>query len=647
MKNNKDLKLVSEFSPKGDQQKAIDKLVIGLNKKEKHQTLLGITGSGKTYTLANVIEKTQLPTLIISPNKTLAAQLYEEFKNFFPENKVEYFISFYDYYQPEAYLPSVDKYIEKDAKINQEIEQMRASAVNSILTGRDVIVIASVSAIYDLGNPKIFENMKHVFKKNDHIQRRDISKKLVFLQYKKNNLELKPGTFRFREDILEIFVSTGHNVLEIDIKNNKINKINLKKNFLKNNKDVSDLETYDLFPAKLFVTEKDKLNLAIVEIEKELKERLSFFKKNKQILEYERLKRITNYDLALLKEMGYCPGIENYSLHLSFRKKGDTPYSLLDHFIYSFKDYLIILDESHIGIPQLKGMYMGNKKRKETLVEHGFRLPSAIENRPLKFNEFEKKVDKIIYTSATPSEYETSKSGNNLVEQIIRPTGVLDPEIEVRPCKTQVEDIIKELEKQVEKKEKTLILTLTKRSSENLTRYLKQRDFKVEYIHSEIKPLERPKILEKLRNGKIDAVIGINLLREGLDIPEVSVVAILDADKEGFLRNKTSMLQAIGRAARNKNGKAILYADKVTRSIKETIDETDRRREIQKEYNKKHNITSETIKKKLTQTETKVEKIPKDEKIISYLQKELNKAIKEWDFEKAAKLRDEIERFYK
>jgi len=327
--------------------------------------------------------------------------------------------------------------------------------------------------------------------------------------------------------------------------------------------------------------------------------------------------------------MGYCPGIENYSLHLSFRKKGDTPYSLLDHFIYSFKDYLIILDESHIGIPQLKGMYMGNKKRKETLVEHGFRLLSAIENRPLKFNEFEKKVDKIIYTSATPSEYETSKSGNNLVEQIIRPTGVLDPEIEVRPCKTQVEDIIKELEKQVEKKEKTLILTLTKRSSENLTRYLKQRDFKVEYIHSEIKPLERPKILEKLRNGKIDAVIGINLLREGLDIPEVSVVAILDADKEGFLRNKTSMLQAIGRAARNKNGKAILYADKVTRSIKETIDETDRRREIQKEYNKKHNITSETIKKKLTQTETKVEKIPKDEKIISYLQKELNKAIKE------------------
>jgi excinuclease ABC subunit B len=629
MKNNINLKLVSEYSPKGDQQQAIDKLVGGLNKNEKHQTLLGITGSGKTYTLANVIEKTQLPTLIISPNKTLAAQLYEEFKNFFPENKVEYFISFYDYYQPEAYLPSVDKYIEKDAKINQEIEQMRASAVNSILTGRDVIVIASVSAIYDLGNPKIFENMKHVFRKNDPIQRRDISKKLVFLQYKKNNLELKPGTFRFRENVLEIFVSTGHNLLEIDIQNNKINKINLKKNYLKNNKDVSDLDTYDLFPAKLFVTEKDKLNLAIIEIEKELKERLSFFKKNKQILEYERLKRITNYDLALLKEMGYCPGVENYSLHLSFRKKGDTPYSLLDHFIYSFKDYLIVLDESHIGIPQLKGMYMGNKKRKETLVEHGFRLPSAIENRPLKFNEFEKKVDKIIYTSATPSEYEVEKSKTNLVEQIIRPTGVLDPEIEVRPCKTQVEDIIKELEKQVEKKEKTLILTLTKRSSENLTRYLKQRDFKVEYIHSEIKPLERPKILEKLRNGKIDAVIGINLLREGLDIPEVSVVAILDADKEGFLRNKTSMLQAIGRAARNKNGKAILYADKVTKSIQETIDETDRRREIQKVYNKKHNITSETIKKKITQTETKIEKIPKDEKIISYLQKELNKAIKE------------------
>lgn len=653
--------LKSNFKPTGDQPQAIDKLTKNIKNNIKFQTLLGITGSGKTFTLANVIKNIQKPILVLSPNKTLAAQLFEEFKKFFPKNNVKFFISFYDYYQPEAYLPSVDTYISKDAKINKYIEELRHDAVTSLLSNSDTIIIASVSAIYDLGNPENFNKASFTINLNDKITRHELSRQLVLLHYSLKNLNFSESNFfRFRENIVEIFLPNGLEIIEIHFNKNIVKKIIKKSNSLQNHhqdflnvkKELSVkpeiLKSITIFPAKLFITEQDKLKLAINNIKKELKDQLAFLKKQKKNTEYFRLKTRVNNDIEMLKTIGYCEGIENYSRHLSFKQSGDPPFTLIDYYKFKFQnDFLFFIDESHIAIPQVQGMYNGNFIRKSTLVNYGFRLPSAIDNRPLKFSEFEKILPQTIFVSATPKEYEIKKSQNNIIEQLIRPTGILDPKIIIRPCQKQIPDLIKEIEKQIKTHSKTLVLTLTKASAEDLSTFLQNKNIKTKYLHSDIKPLERPQIINDLRSGKIDVLIGINLLREGLDLPEVNLIAILDADKEGFLRNKISLLQSIGRVARNTQGRAILYADVVTKSIQATLKETDRRRKYQQEYNKKHNIKAKTIKKSINDSFKNNEDYKyskQSSQIIVYLEKELKKAIENWDFEKATKLRDEIKK---
>lgn len=652
--------LHSKFKPTGDQPSAIKQLVQGINQKTPFQTLLGVTGSGKTFTLANVLAKTNKPTLILSPNKTLAAQLFEEFRSFFPNNKVKFFISFYDYYQPEAYLPSKDIYINKDAKINKYIEELRHDAVTSLLDNKDVIVIASVSAIYDLGSPENFNNASFSINVGDSFSRNELSKRLVLLYYSLKNYNFSDsGFFRFRENIVEVFLPNGLEIIEIHLEKNKVKEIIKKNNELQNqSKDFlsikksntikpENLKTFTFFPTKLFVTDQDKLKLAVLNIKKELRDQLKKLKKEEKHTEYFRLKTRVNHDLEMLQSTGYCDGIENYSRHLSFKKPGDPPFTMLDYFRFCFgDDFLFFIDESHIAIPQVQGMYNGNFIRKSTLVEYGFRLPSAIDNRPLKFSEFEKMLPQTIFVSATPRDYEIQKSNKNIVEQLIRPTGVLDPKIIIKPCKTQIPDLIQEIEKQIKNNGKTLVLTLTKASAEDLSTFLQNKNIKTKYLHSDIKPLERPQIINDLRSGKIDVLIGINLLREGLDLPEVSLIAILDADKEGFLRNRISLLQSIGRVARNTEGRALLYADNITQSIKETIEETDRRRKHQKSYNQKNKIIAKTIKKEIKSSFEKndpsINNIPHSKQMITYLEGELKKAIENWDFEKAAKLRDQL-----
>ncbi len=652
--------LHSNFQPTGDQPQAIEKLTKNIQNDIPFQTLLGITGSGKTFTLANIIKNIGWPVLILSPNKTLAAQLFSEFKTFFPQNQTKFFISFYDYYQPEAYLPSSDTYISKDSKINKYIEELRHDAVTSLLNHDDVIVVASVSAIYDVGSPENFNKASFTVSIDDKFARTELAKRLVTIHFTLKNLNLSDsGFFRYRENIVEVFLPNGLEIIEIEIEKNKIKSIHKKYNNLQNQgqdflniKNTTDfkkepLNSFTFYPAKLFITDQEKLDLAILNIKKELKEHLSVLKKQKKNTEYFRLKTRVNRDIEMLQSTGYCEGIENYSRHLSFKKPGDPPFTLIDYYRFRFGNkFLLFIDESHIAIPQIQGMYNGNFIRKSTLVEYGFRLPSAIDNRPLKFNEFEKIIPQTIFVSATPKDYEIKKSENQIVEQLIRPTGVLDPKIIIKPCQNQIPDLIKEIEKQIENKSKTLVLTLTKASAEDLATFLQNKNIKSKYLHSDIKPLERPKILNDLRSGKIDVLIGINLLREGLDLPEVSLIAILDADKEGFLRNRTSLLQSIGRVARNTEGRAILYADTMTDSIKATIKETDRRRKYQASYNKKHKIIAKTIKKSIDKTFLSDDEINYNQKhskeMLVFLEKELQKSIENWDFEKSAELRDKI-----
>ena len=587
-----DFKIVSDFKPAGDQPQAINSLVSGINNNEKHQTLLGITGSGKTFTMANVIEKVKKPTLIISHNKTLAAQLFGEFKSLFPNNAVELFISYYDYYQPEAYMPVTDTFIEKDSSIDEEIDKLRIKATASLSSRKDVIIIASVSCIYGIGSPSSYKSLFVFVKQNQEINIKLFFKQLVNIHYNRNDMILEPGTFRIRGDVIEIFPRYEDYPIRIELFGDEIEKIYsfdpLKMNTL------STFDSISIFPAKHFVVSRDKLEKAMEDIRNELSERLIYFRENGMLLEAQRLEQRTLFDLEMMMELGYCSGIENYSRHIDGRKKGERPYSLIDFFP---KDFLIFADESHVSIPQLNAMYNGDRSRKETLVEYGFRLPSAMDNRPMKFIEFSKLINKIIYVSATPADYELEKSKGVFVEQIIRPTGLLDPKIEVKPTKGQIDDLIFNIKKIIKRNEKILVTTLTKKSSEKLTDYFKSVNLRAEYMHSDIDTIQRIKILTSLKNNEFDILVGINLLREGLDLPEVSLIAVIDADKEGFLRSKTSLLQVAGRAARNVNGKVIMYADKVTKSMQNLIDETKRRRKIQSEYNIKNNITPKTIKK--------------------------------------------------
>ncbi|OGI61415.1 excinuclease ABC subunit B [Candidatus Nomurabacteria bacterium RIFCSPHIGHO2_01_FULL_39_9] len=651
---NTKFKLKSEYKPAGDQPKAILELIKGLEKGHKKQTLLGVTGSGKTFTMANVIEKIQKPTLVIAHNKTLAAQLAQEYKTFFPENAVHYFVSYYDYYQPEAYMPTTDTYIEKDAKINEEIDRLRHASTQALLTRHDVIIVASVSCIYGLGSPEEYSEENLFLEKGQKIIRNDILKRLIELYFERTNTDLKSGQFRATGSKIEImpvsetFVysillgsdSTIKNIFKIDPISSKV---------LDNPKNIF------LFPAKHFLTSKDKRNKAIKLIKLELETQLKKFKKEGKLLEAERLKRRTNYDLTMLKEFGYCNGIENYSRHLSGRREGAPPDTLLSYFP---DDFLTIIDESHVSVPQIGGMYAGDQSRKKTLIEHGFRLPSAADNRPLRFEEFDKKVKQVIFTSATPAEYEREISGQ-IVEQIIRPTGLIDPEIEIKPVSQQVQDFIAESAKEIKKGGRVIATTLTKKMAEDLSAYLKDQKIKAEYLHSDIKTLERIKILTDFRRGKFDCLVGVNLLREGLDLPEVTLIGILDADKEGFLRSETSLIQIIGRAARNVLGRVILYADNITGSIQKAVGETNRRRKIQMDYNKKHKITPKTIIKKIhditEEMESLHEKAVKAElnfdakffarnpaKLIKLKEREMGEAVKELDFETAAILRDEI-----
>ena len=677
MKNK--FKLKSDFKPAGDQPKAIKSLVEGLKKGDKHQTLLGVTGSGKTFTVANIIEKVQKPTLVLAHNKTLAAQLAQEYREFFPDAEVHYFVSYYDYYQPEAYLPVTDTYIEKETQINEEIDRLRHAATQALLTRDDVIIVASVSAIYGLGNPVEYEKVNMKIEKGMSANRGEFIRKLIGIYFERTNADLTPGKFRaigntieimpVNEKVIYCIEFVGHSVSNID-KIDAISRVILEK----------DIKSFFLFPAKHFVTPETEKKRAILDIKEELKVRLAELKRAGKILEPERLKRRTNYDLALIKEIGYTSGIENYSRHFDGRKEGEPPYTLLSYFP---KDFLTIIDESHVTVPQLGGMYAGDRSRKKTLVEHGFRLPSAIDNRPLNFEEFEERVNQTIYTSATPGTYE-SENSKNIVEQVIRPTGLLDPQIDVRPIveqpastrvdspaspnrgestrggyKGQITDFIKETEEVVKKGGRVIATTLTKKMAEDLSEYLKEKKIKAEYLHSDIKTIERIEILTDFRKGKFDVIVGVNLLREGLDLPEVVLIGILDADKEGFLRSQTSLIQTIGRAARNVDGRVILYADKMTNSMEKAINETNRRRELQLVYNKKHGITPKTITKAIkditdqmrTEHQKSVEtlltidrelykKNPK--KLIAQKEKTMADAVKILDFETAAILRDEI-----
>lgn len=643
----KKFKLNSPYQPLGDQPKAINSLVDGINKGVKEQTLLGVTGSGKTFTMANVIEKVQKPTLVISHNKTLAAQLYEEFKEFFPDNAVEYFVSYYDYYQPEAYVPRTDTFIDKESSVNEEIDIMRHSATQSLLSRDDVIVVSSVSCIYGVGSPEDYGEFAFGIAVGDNYDRSDIIRRLVFMQYERNDIEFGRGQFRVRGDVIEINPVHGTPPVRVELFGDEIDAISLIDKVT--GKKTESLKRYMIFPAKHFVVGQDKMDTAIRNISDELDERLNEFNLSNKLLEAQRLEQRTRFDIEMLQEMGYCPGVENYSMHLSGRKWGEKPYSLLKYFP---EDYLTIIDESHVTLPQIRGMYNGDRARKETLVEHGFRLPSAKENRPLRFDEFESSINQIIYVSATPGAYELSRSGN-VVEQIIRPTGLVDPEIIIRPVKGQVEDLLGEVKKRAKKDERVLVTTLTKKMAEDLTDYYAKIGVKVRYMHSEIDTLERIDIVDDLRRGTCDVLVGVNLLREGLDLPEVSLVAILDADKEGFLRNETSLIQTIGRAARNINGQVIMYVDEMTDSVKNATAITNKRRKIQIKYNKKHGIVPKTTKRALKDKKvaedldiegTDISKIPKDELrlLISDLENDMKEAASKLDFERAASLRDQI-----
>ena len=653
-------RLQSEFKPKGDQEKAIRELCESLENKAKRQVLMGVTGSGKTFTMANVIEKANRPVLVVSHNKTLAAQLYQEFRRFFPENAVEYFVSYYDYYQPEAFIPATNTYIAKEATINDEIDRLRLCATNSLFQRRDVIIVASVSCIYGIGSPQTYYSMSFTLEKNQNISRKDILKSLVDIQYEREEADFKRGTFRVRGDVVDIFPSYEDFAYRIELDENQITKISSIDPLL--GKTLDSFDKILVYPRTFFSTPQDILNDSIQSIEKELEQRVDFFRKQGKFIEANRIEERTLFDLEMLREFGYCPGIENYSLYLSQRKPGEPPYTLLDYFP---PDYLLIIDESHVTVPQIGGMYHGDRSRKLTLIEHGFRLPSALDNRPLEFKEFEERVNQVIYVSATPAPYELRKAGKRVAEQIIRPTGLTDPEVEVRPIKGQVEDLMSEVEKRARKKERTLVTTLTKRMAEDLTRYYHDLGLRVRYLHSEIETLDRVKILRDLRKGKFDALIGINLLREGLDLPEVSLVAILDADKEGFLRSASSLIQTFGRAARNVAGRAILYADTVTRSMKKAMAETTRRRKLQQEYNEKNNITPQSIIKRIDEVLTSIyerdyfdyTRIPEDKDIylspeqrkqrMEKLEKMMKEAARNLEFEKAAQIRDELTKLKK
>ena len=638
--------IVSKYKPSGDQPQAIKKLVEGIKNGDKRQVLLGATGTGKTFTIANVIKEINKPTLVLAHNKTLAGQLYGEFKELFPNNHVEYFVSYYDYYQPEAYVAKTDTYIEKDASINDEIDELRHSATSSLLNYKDVIVVASVSCIYGIGEIEEYKNKTLTLTVGEEVDRDIVIRKLIDMLYERNNIDFKRGTFRVNGDILEIIPINQHNsgirIEFFDDEIDRISEFDILTGSLKNNK-----KTITVFPASHFVTSEEKLKQAIELIKEELNEQLNKFKKENKLLEYQRLEERTNYDIEMLSETGFCRGVENYSAPLSLRKKGETPTTLIDFFN---DDFLFIIDESHVTIPQVRGMYNGDRARKTVLVDYGFRLPSALDNRPLKFDEFEKKIDNVIFVSATPGDYELETS-SKVVEQIIRPTGLLDPIIEVRPQKNQIDNLVEEINIRIKKNERTLVTTLTIRMAEELTQYLKNIGIKVAYLHSEIKTLERMRIIQEVRKGKYDCLVGINLLREGLDIPEVSLIAILDADKQGFLRSSRSLIQTIGRAARNAEGKVIMYADQISEAMDIAIKETNRRRLIQDNYNKEHGIIPKTINKEirelisnndnkeLTNRKSKREN-PK--KTIEMLEREMKEAAKMLDFERAMEIRDAI-----
>lgn len=648
-----EFKLHSKFKPTGDQPQAIDKLANGLENGKNHQILKGVTGSGKTFTMANIIQKVQRPTLVIAHNKTLAYQLASEFREFFPENAVEFFVSYYDYYQPEAYVVQSDTYIEKDSSINEELDKLRHSATMSLFERRDVIIVSSVSCIYGLGDPIDYENLVISLRPGMEKDRTEVMKKLIDIQYVRNDINFTRGTFRVRGDSLDIFpASSGEKSVRIEFFGDEIDRIT--EIDALTGEIVGERNHVAIYPASHYATTQKKVEKAIVTIEEELEDRLKYFKDNNKLLEAQRLEQRTRYDIEMLKEMGFCTGIENYSRHMSQRKPGSRPYTLIDYFP---KDFVTMIDESHVTVPQIGGMYEGDRSRKTSLVDYGFRLPSALDNRPLRFNEFESMMNQVIYVSATPGKYEKAKT-NEVVEQIIRPTGLLDPKIEVRPTKGQIDDLVSEINKTIEKGERVLITTLTKKMSEDLTRYLEDLDIKVTYLHSDIDTIERMEIIRDLREGKYDVLVGINLLREGLDLPEVSLIAILDADKEGFLRSETSLIQTIGRAARNSNGHVIMYGDTITRSMDVAITETNRRREIQEEYNEEHNIIPTTINKSVRKRiqntfvaeenesydVNKVTEFSKDEigVIIENLNTEMLKAAEELDFERAATLRDQI-----
>ncbi len=667
----KNFELVSNYKPSGDQPEAIQQLVSGLETGEKHQVLLGVTGSGKTFTISNVIKEVNKPTLIISHNKTLAAQLYSEFKSFFPNNAVEFFISYYDYYQPEAYVVKRDLYIEKDFAINEEIDRLRLKATTSLIEGRrDVIIVASVSCIYGIGAPQEYANQIIFVKKGESIPKKKLMRKLIDIYYTRNDIDFTRGTFRARGDVIEIIPAYQYDeAIRIEFWDDEVEKISIIDSVT--GETIKEVDSTAIYPAKYFVTNKEQVSRAIVQIEDEMKERLKYFWSQEKYVEAQRLEQRTRFDIEMIKEIGYCSGIENYSRHMDGREPGSRPYCLFDYFP---KDYLLIVDESHVTIPQVRGMYNGDRSRKEVLVEHGFRLPSAMDNRPLKFEEFDNLTNQIIYVSATPADYELEKTGGVIVEQIIRPTGLLDPQIEIRPVKGQIDDLIAEIRLRVERKERVLVTTLTKKMAEDLTDYLDRIGIKVKYIHSDIDALERVEIVRDLRLGDFDVLVGVNLLREGLDLPEVSLVAIIDADKEGFLRSERSLMQTAGRTARNANGKVIMYADIITNSMRKTIEETTRRRKLQMEYNEQNGITPKTIFKSVEDimNSTSIAELRKKEDkvadftfakvaepvikymsneqkqdLIDQLTQQMKDAAKDLEFEKAAALRDEIDKLQK
>jgi len=646
-------KLVSPFTPQGDQPKAIHQLVEGYQKGAMYQTLLGVTGSGKTFTMANVIAALEKPTLVMTHNKTLAAQLYSEFKSFFPENAVGYFVSYYDYYQPEAYIPQRDIYIEKEATINQEIDRLRLAATSNLMSRKDVIIVASVSCIYGLGSPEEYQEMYVHLVKGDSIERNKFLRSLIDIQYERNDIQFIRGTLRVRGDVVEVFPAYEEFAYRIEFFGDEVDRISIINPTTGNT--VQEVKEIAVYPAKHFVMPEGKIKGVVMSIEDELNDRLKELRSKEKLLEAQRLEARTRYDMEMLLEVGYCHGIENYSRHLSARAPGETPYTLFDYFP---KEFFLIVDESHVSVPQIAGMYHGDRARKETLVNYGFRLPSALDNRPLRFDEWEKRIHQIMLVSATPGHYELEKSKGRVAEQIIRPTGLVDPIIYVKPAKTQVGDLLKQIKKRAQRRERVLVTTLTKRLAEDLSEYIQEEGLKGMYLHSEIDAIERVTILRDLRMGKFDVLVGVNLLREGLDLPEVSLVAILDADKEGFLRSETSLIQTIGRTARNVNAEVILYADEITNSMKRAMDETNRRRELQLAYNKKHNITPKTIQKEIkkgindeisshklvyeTVAESEEEYITQE--FVNELEEEMLRAAEALEFERAAELRDKIQR---